>query len=86
MTKPLVIGVMLSLSVLSGFAAESVEPIRTLSKDRVPENGYGIVPMPYEAKAMAGNPFVITKETVIIGQAAETKNCAAYLQQRLRKS
>jgi hexosaminidase len=74
MNKRLVTGVMLSLSIVSGFAA-----------DRVPENGFGIVPMPYEAKAGEGNPFVITKETVIIGRAAETKNCAAYLQQRLRK-
>jgi len=75
MNKWLITGLMLFLGVLSGFAA-----------DRVPENGFGIVPMPYEVKAGAGNPFVITKETVIIGQAAETKNCAAYLQQRLRKS
>jgi hexosaminidase len=52
----------------------------------MPENGFGIVPMPYEAKAKAGNPFAITQETVIIARAAETKNCAAYLQQRLRKS
>ena len=74
MNRRLIAGVLLSLSIVSGFAA-----------DRVPENGFGIVPMPYEAKAGEGNPFVITKETVIIGRAAETKNCAAYLQQRLRK-
>jgi hexosaminidase len=73
--KCLITGVILSLSIGSGFAA-----------DRVPENGFGIVPMPYEVKANAGNPFVITKDTVIIGQAAETKNCEGYLQQRLRKS
>ena len=75
MNKWLLTGLVLSLSIVSGFAAE-----------RVPENGFGIVPMPYEAKAMEGNPFVITQETVIVGQAAETKHCAAYLQQRLRKS
>jgi hexosaminidase len=75
MNKLLVTGVMLSLSVISGFAA-----------DRVPENGFGIVPMPYEAKAMEGSPFVITNETVIVGRAVATKQCAAYLQQRLRKS
>ena len=75
MNKRLMIGMMLSLSIGSGFAA-----------DRMPENGFGIVPMPYEVKARAGNPFVITKDTVIIGRAAETKHCEAYLQQRLRKS
>lgn len=69
------IGVLLSLCIGSVSAA-----------DRVPENGFGIVPMPYEVKAMEGEPFVITKETVIIGRAAETTNCAAYLQQRLRRS
>ena len=66
---------MLFLSIVSVYAA-----------DRVPENGFGIVPMPYEAKAKAGAPFVITKETVIVARAAETKQCAAYLQQRLRQS
>ena len=75
MSKRVITGVMLFLGIGSIFAA-----------DRAPENGFGIVPMPYEVKANAGNPFVITKETVIIGRAAETKNCAAYLQQRLRKS
>ena len=75
MNKRLVTGVMLSLSIVSGFAA-----------DRVPENGFGIVPMPYEAKANAGEPFVINQETIIIGRAAEAKNCAAYLQQRLNES
>jgi hexosaminidase len=75
MMKRLITGVVLSMSIVSGFAAE-----------RAPENGFGIVPMPYEVKANAGSPFVITKETVIIAQAAETKNCAAYLQQRLRTS
>jgi len=79
MRKWLMAGVMLSLSIVSGFAADSVA-------SRAPENGFGIVPMPYEAKANAGATFVITKETVIIARAAETKNCAAYLQQRLRKS
>ena len=79
MRKWMMVGVMLSLSIVSGFAADSVGR-------RTPANGYGIVPMPYEAKANAGTPFVITKETVIIARAAETKNCAAYLQQRLRKS
>jgi hexosaminidase len=75
MNKLLIAGVMLSLIIVSGYAAE-----------RVPENGFGIVPMPYEAKANAGTPFVITKETVIVARAAETKQCAAYLQQRLRQS
>ena len=75
MNKRLITGVMLSMSIVSGFAA-----------DRMAENGFGIVPMPYESKAMAGEPFVISKETVIISQAAETKNCATYLQERLRKS
>lgn len=54
--------------------------------DRVPGNGFSIVPMPYEAKAMEGKPFVITQETVLVAQAVEAKNCAAYLQQRLRQS
>ncbi len=67
------------MCIVSGFAADSMER-------RTPENGFGIVPMPYEAKSMAGNPFVITEETAIIGRAAETKACAAYLQERLRKS
>ncbi len=40
MNNWMMIGVMLSLSIGSGFAA-----------DRMPENGFGIVPMPYEAKA-----------------------------------
>ena len=75
MNKRLMIGAILFLSIVSVYAA-----------DRVPENGFGIVPMPYEAKANAGNPFVITKETVIVARAAETKQCAAYLQQRLRQS
>ena len=75
MNKRWFAGVMLSLSIASVFAAE-----------RVPENGFGIVPMPFEVKANAGDPFVITKETVIIGRTAETENCAAYLQERLRKS
>jgi hexosaminidase len=86
MNKRLIAGVMLFLSIGSGFAADRVEPVRDLIQGRVPENGYGIVPMPYEVKANAGNPFVITKDTVIIGRAEETKNCAIYLQQRLRKS
>jgi len=75
MYKRLMTAWMLSMSILSSFAAE-----------RTPENGFGIVPMPYEAKATAGKPFIITKDTVIIGQAEESKNCATYLQQRLRKS
>jgi hexosaminidase len=86
MDKRLITGVMLSLSLVSGFAADSVETGTNLMERRVPENGYGIVPMPYEVKSMEGNPFVITQETVLVGRAAETKKCAAYLQQRLRKS
>ena len=74
MNKWMILGVVLSLSIGSVFAA-----------DRVPENGFGIVPMPYEVKANAGGPFVITQETVIIGRAEETKTCSAYLQQRLRE-
>ena len=66
MNKLLVTGVMLSLSVISGFAA-----------DRVPENGFGIVPMPYEATTKAGKPFVITKDTVIVGQGANSQGEAA---------
>lgn len=66
---------MLCLSIGTGYAA-----------NRVPENGYGIVPMPYEAKAKGGAPFVVTKETVIVARAAETKQCATYLQQRLFQS
>ncbi len=77
--KRLITGVVLSMSMVSVFAADSMER-------RTPENGFGIVPMPYEVKANAGNPFVVTKDTVIIARAEETKNCAAYLQQRLRKS
>ena len=66
---------MLFLSIGTVFAAE-----------RVPENGFGIVPMPYEAKATAGDPFVITKDTALVGKGKGAENCAAYLQQRLRKS
>ena len=75
MSKWMMIGVMMSMSIVNGFAA-----------DRAAENGFGIVPMPYEAKSVEGNPFVITKDTVIIARAAQTKDCAAYLQERLRKS
>ena len=53
---------------------------------RGPKNGFGIVPMPFEAKALAGNPFMITKETILVGQSAEAKKCAAYLAQRLTQS
>ena len=76
---------MLSLSSLCSFAEESAKPGSKIAS-RTSANGYGIVPMPYEVKSGEGNPFIITKETVIIGRAAETKNCAAYLQQRFRKS
>ena len=86
MNKRLIAGVILSLIVVRGFAADGGETARNVIKRRAPENGFGIVPMPYESKAGAGDPFVITKETVIIGQAEETKKCAVYLQQRLRKS
>jgi len=79
MNKQLITGVVLSMSIVSCFAADSMDR-------RTPENGFGIVPMPYEVKSMEGNPFVITEDTAIIGRAAETKACAAYLQQRLRKS
>ena len=75
MNKRLIAGMMLCLSIGTGYAA-----------NRVPENGYGIVPMPYEAKAKGGAPFVVTKETVIVARAAETKQCATYLQQRLFQS
>ena len=75
MNKWMMIGVLTSMSIVNGFAA-----------DRAAENGFGIVPMPYEAKSVEGNPFVITKDTVIIARAAQTKDCAAYLQERLRKS
>jgi hypothetical protein len=75
MNKQLMRGVMLCLSIGTGFAA-----------DRVAENGVGIVLMPYESKAQAGEPFVISKDTFLVAQGAETKQCAAYLQQRLRNS
>ena len=75
MNKWMMIGVLTSMSIVNGFAA-----------DRAAENGFGIVPMPYEAKSVEGDPFVITKDTVIVARAAETKHCAAYLQERLRKS
>ena len=75
MNKRLITGVMLSLSIVSGLAA-----------DRVPENGFAIVPMPYESKANAGKPFVISKETVLVGKGKGTENCTTYLQQRLGKS
>jgi len=67
--------VILSLSIMSGFAAE-----------RVAENGFGIVPMPYELTAGEGNPFVITPKTVLVAKGAEAEKCAAYLQERLSKS
>lgn len=66
---------MLCLSIGTGFAA-----------DRVAENGVGIVLMPYESKAQAGEPFVISKDTFLVAPGAETKQCAVYLQQRLRNS
>ena len=75
MNKRVITGLMLSLSIVSGFAAERVE-----------KNGYGIVPMPYEAKAGVGGAFVLTRETVLVGKGEEAKKCAAYLQERLRKS
>ena len=75
MNRRLIAGVMLFLSTVSGYAA-----------DRMPENGYGIVPMPYETKARAGDPFVITKETVLVSKGTGAENCAAYLQERLRQS
>lgn len=75
MNRRLIVGVMLFLSTVSGYAA-----------DRMPENGYGIVPMPYETKAKAGDPFVITKETVLVSKGTGAENCAAYLQERLRQS
>ena len=84
--KGLITGVMLSLSIGSLYAADRKEPVKNATIQRVAENGFGIVPMPYEAKAKKGNPFVITQETVIVGEAKATKNCATYLQQRLRKS
>ena len=77
---------MLSLSIVSGFAAEPAKPTKKETIQRVAENGFGIVPMPYEMKAKAGGPFVIDKATVVVSPSAETKNCAAYLQQRLAKS
>ena len=75
MNKILMTAVMLSLSIVSGFAA-----------DRVRANGFGIVPMPYEANAKAGDPFVISKKTVLVVKGKEAENCAGYLQQRLAKS
>ena len=75
MNRRLIVGVMLFLSTVSGYAA-----------DRMPENGFGIVPMPYETKARAGDPFVITKETVLVSKGTGAENCAAYLQERLRQS
>ena len=75
MNRRLIAGVMLFLSTVSGYAA-----------DRMPENGYGIVPMPYETKARAVDPFVITKETVLVSKGTGAENCAAYLQERLRQS
>jgi hexosaminidase len=75
MNKRLLVGVMLALSIESVFAA-----------DRVPENGFGIVPMPYEVKAKAGNPFIISKDTVVVSKGEGSANCATYLQERLRKS
>ena len=75
MNRRLIAGVILFLSTVSGYAA-----------DRMPENGYGIVPMPYETKAKEGDPFVITKETVLVSKGTGAENCATYLQERLRKS
>ncbi len=74
------------MGIVSVFAADSVEPVRDLFKRRAPENGFGIVPMPYEVKARTGNPFVITKQTILVGRGAEAEKCAAYLKRRLRKS
>jgi hexosaminidase len=85
MNKRLITGVMLFLSVGSIFAVDRVEPIKPLN-ERSSANGFGIVPMPYEATPKAGKPFVITQETVIVGQGKGAENCAAYLQERLRKS
>ncbi|MDB4300490.1 beta-N-acetylhexosaminidase [Akkermansiaceae bacterium] len=84
--KGMISGVMLSLSICSVSADDSAKTVKNETNQRTTENGFGIVPMPYEVKAGEGNPFVITKETVIIVRSEETKNCATYLQQRLRKS
>ena len=50
--RRLIAGVMLFLSIVSGYAGE-----------RVPANGFGIVPMPYEAKARAA-PHSVSASSV----------------------
>jgi hexosaminidase len=63
--------------------------LHTSQAESRPNSGggnFGIVPMPYEIKTGEGNPFVITQETVLVVRGAEAEKCAAYLQERLRKS
>ena len=63
--------------------------LHTSQAESRPNSGggnFGIVPMPYEIKTGEGNPFVITAETVLVVRGAEAEKCAAYLQERLRKS
>lgn len=74
------------MSSVNVFAGDSAEEGMDLFKLRTPENGFGIVPMPCEAKALAGDSFVITKDTVIVARSSETETSVAYLQQQLRKS
>ena len=86
MNKKMITGLMLSLSIGSIYADDHAKTVKNETPQRVAENGFGIVPMPYEAKAKAEKPFVITAETVLVAQDEEAKKCAAYLQQRLAKS
>ena len=86
MNKKMITGLMLSLSIGSISADDHAKTVKNETPQRVAENGFGIVPMPYEAKAKAEKPFVITAETVLVAQDEEAKKCAAYLQQRLAKS
>lgn len=73
--KNLIVGMILSLSIGTIFAG-----------DRTPANGFGIVPMSYEAKATVNDAFLISKHTVIVGKGESTQDCSTYLQQRLLKS
>jgi len=86
LNRRIIAGVVVSMSIVSVFAADNVEPAGNQNPGRAPENGFGIVPMPYEIKTNAGTPFVISRETVLVAPGADAATCAAYLQQRLHAS
>lgn len=86
MKKFFITAIFLSFSLANAFAAEDQMPVRDWNEGRSMENGFGIVPMPYESLVKKGSPFTITNETVLVARTAETETSAAFLQERLGKS